>query len=83
MDSVLYPMHFYFGQTLFSTQAPNQTPPNLPRFFHAHKNTGNLVRKAFELKNAKVTFEGDRNGISLNSDKSIFVNSIPTTSIIF
>jgi hypothetical protein len=83
MDSVIYPMHFYFGQTLFSTQAPNQSPPNLPRFFHAHKNTRNLVGKTFELKNAKVTFEGDRNGISLKSDKSIFVNSIPTTNIVF
>jgi hypothetical protein len=83
MDSVFYPMHFYFGQTLFITQAPNQTPSNLPRFFHAHKNTGNLVRKTFELKNAKVTFEGDKNVISLKSDKSIFVNSIPTTNIVF
>lgn len=76
MDSVFYPMHFYFGQTLFSTQAPNQAPPNLPRFFHAHKNTGNLVRKTFELKNAKVTFEGDSKSILLRSDKGVFMDGV-------
>ncbi|GAA4059082.1 hypothetical protein [Flavobacterium chungnamense] len=76
MDSVFYSMHFYFGQTLFSTQAPNQAPPNLPRFFHAHKNTGNLVRKTFELKNAKVTFEGDSKSIVLRSDKGVFMDGV-------
>lgn len=76
MDSVFYPMHFYFGQTLFSTQAPNQAPPNLPRFFHAHNNTGNLVRKTFELKNAKVTFEGDSKSIVLRSDKGVFMDGV-------
>lgn len=74
MDSVFYPMHFYFGQTLFSTKAPNQNPPNLPRFFHAHKNTTDLVKKRFELKGAKIIFEGDRNGITLRSDKAIFMD---------
>lgn len=74
MDSVFYPMHFYFGQTLFSTKAPNQNPPNLPRFFHVHKNTTDLVKKHFELKSAKITFEGDRNAIILRSDKAIFMD---------
>jgi hypothetical protein len=83
IDSVFYPMHFYFGQTLFSTKAPNQEPPNLPRFFHAHKNTTSLIIKQFELKNAKVTFEGDRNAIRLQSDKKIIINGISLTSITF
>ncbi|WP_460576269.1 hypothetical protein [Flavobacterium koreense] len=83
IDRVIYPMHFYFGQTLFSTQAPNQTPPNLPRFFHAHKNTGNLVRKTFELKNAKVTFEGDRKSIVLRSDKGVFMDGVLVMSYEF
>jgi hypothetical protein len=83
MDSVFYPMHFYFGQTLFSTKAPNQEPPNLPRFFHAHNNTTSLITKQFELKNARVTFEGDRNAIRLQSDKKIIINGISLTSIIF
>ena len=76
MDSVFYPMHFYFGQTLFSTIAPFQNPPNLPRFFHAQANTATLIVKPFELKNAKVTFEGDRQGIVLRSDKEIFVDGV-------
>jgi hypothetical protein len=68
---------------LFSTEAPNQTPPNLPRFFHAHKNTGNLVRKTFELKNAKVTFEGDRKSIVLRSDKGVFMDGVLVMSYEF
>ncbi|MEC4003665.1 hypothetical protein OX283_003260 [Flavobacterium sp. SUN052] len=80
-DQVFYPMHFYFGQTLFSTKTPFQHPTNLPRFFHAHANTANLIEKAFELKNSKITFEGDRTLITLHSDKTIFVNGISTTYI--
>jgi uncharacterized protein YcgL (UPF0745 family) len=76
VDRVIYPMHFYFGQTLFSTKAPNQVPPNLPRFFHTHKNTANLVVKPFELKCAKVTFEGDKQGIQLRSDGGVFVDGV-------
>lgn len=83
MDSVLYPIHFYFGQTLFSTKSPFQNPPNLPRFFHAHKNTALLVKKSFELKNAKVTLEGDKNEISYKSDKTIFVTGVPTNNSTF
>ena len=83
IDRVIYPMHFYFGQTLFSTQAPNQNPPNLPRFFHSHKNTVNLVRKTFELKNAKVTFEGDRKRIVLRSDKGVFMDGVLVMSYEF
>lgn len=83
MNSVFYPMHFYFGQTLFSTKSPFQQPPNLPRFFHAHKNTKNLVDKQFELKNAKITFEGDRNAIKLHSDKGIFLNGGIVSEISF
>lgn len=76
VDRVIYPMHFYFGQTLFSTKAPNQVPPNLPRFFNPHKNTANLVVKPFELKCAKVTFEGDKQGIQLRSDGGVFVDGV-------
>jgi len=74
MNSVIYPMHFYFGQTLFSTKAPFQNPPDLPRFFHAHKNTIGLIEKYFELKSASIIFEGDRNAITLRSSKPIFMN---------
>jgi hypothetical protein len=76
MDSVLYPMHFYFGQTLFSTKSPFQNPPNLPRFFHAHKITVDLIEKRFELKNSNIKFEGDKNKITLHSDKGVFVDGI-------
>lgn len=76
MDSVFYPMHFYFGQTLFSTIAPFQNPPNLPRFFHVHSNTAILIAKPFELKNAKVTFEGDKKSIVLRSDKGVFMDGV-------
>lgn len=83
MDSVFYPMHFYFGQTLFSTNAPYQEPANLPRFFHKHKNTADLIKKTFELKAAKITFEGDKNAITLRSNTKIFMNSVPITLITF
>ncbi|WP_298393512.1 hypothetical protein [Flavobacterium sp.] len=83
MDSAFYPMHFYFGQTLFSTNAPYQEPANLPRFFHMHKNTTNLIKKTFELKAAKITFEGDKNAITLRANKKIFMNSVPVSRITF
>ena len=76
MDSGLYPMHFYFGQSLFSTKTQQQIPPNLPRFFHAHANTLRLVVKPFELKNATITFEGDSKSIRLLSDKGVFADGI-------
>ena len=82
-DSVFYPLHFYFGQTLFSTKAPFQQPSNLPRFFHAHKNTDNLIAKPFEVKSAKIIFEGNKKSITLTSDKSLFVDGIKFTEMSF
>ncbi len=82
IDRTIYPVHFYFGQSLFSTKALKQRPSNLPRFFHAHQNTANLITQPFELKCTKVTFEGDKNGITLQSDKGVFVDGVLITNML-
>ena len=79
IDTKMQPLHFYFGNQLYSTLAPDQVPVNLPRFFVSHRTNRKLISESFNARDKKVSFDERGKLIFLTTDGQTYSADLSQT----
>ena len=83
IDAKNKPLHFYFGNQLYSTLSPDQNPANLPRFYLQHLSNQKIISEPFEIRALKISFKDSLKSIIVAADEKFFVHGISYSSKAF